>query len=117
MTSPIAQAAPIDFKLRPAAKAAPAVAGPRLEPKFEVDRFDADRYRLPERDMAREMITTDKYDARPATMGPHGRRGAGWNKPAKGVSVGTDLGDGWRLDGTASPKHMGTLGVGVSRKF
>lgn len=133
MTTPVAQTAPVDFTLRPAPRQLPpTVAGPRLEPKFEVDRYDADRYRLPaldarfekarpqprEADPVRELITSpDAYSARPATMGPFGKRGAGWQKPAKGVSVGTDLGDGWRLDGVASPKHKGTLRVGLSRKF
>lgn len=132
MTTPVAQPAPVDLTPRPAARpSAPAVAGPRLEPTYEPDRFDADRFRLPaldprfekarprprEADPVREMLGSDTYAARPATMGPFGKRGAGWQKPAKGVSVGTDLGDGWRLDGTASPKHKGTLRVGISRKF
>lgn len=100
---------------------APVEAAPARERErtsFGADRFASTRTEHPEdrqRRLLREMVETDAYSSRPSTMGPHRHRNP-YKKPS-GVRVGTDLGDGWRLEGIASPRRGGTAMVGLRAKF
>lgn len=95
----------------------------KAKPEVSFPVFARDEWKTTNTDrsdaLAREMVQpgSDLNSSRPHSMGPHGNRANPYKKPSKGITVGTDLGDGWRLEGSASPRHHGTVRVGVRLKF
>ncbi len=92
--------------------------------RYEPDRFrisrDAQRPYATTEDRQRELLTRmigsdELTSARPPAMGPHGARRP--VNPLGGVKVGTDLAPGWRLEGAASPRRGGQVGVGIRGVF